>query len=222
MSSLNSQKFQTSFLPIILNILSLEIFYESCLKNKMDWFGLLCCLPFPLDSGNSDYQENAWIVQKPEMWGSSTSQSRLLKEKYTEQEFPQITKWIRNHSPLEVPMIFNIHGMFCQVNIKYYYHMCVSKWDFHAISDPRLFLCNLISGTNSSVKIHPDLQSAKTLRCVKQSVRPWAMYIWGVAIKWGAGYVGVPFGIRLMTQRRGEMGAGLLNAQGVGRGKGSD
>lgn len=186
MTSLNSQKPQTPFLPIILNILSLEIFYESCLKNKMDWFGLLCCLLFLLGSGNADYQENAWIVQKPEMRGSNTLQSRLLKEKYKEQAFPQITKWIRNHSPLEVPMIFNIHGMLCWVNIEYYYH----KWTFHAILDPRLFLCNLcnlISGTNSAVKIHPDLPSAKTLRCVKLSVRSWAMHIWGVAIEWGAG-----------------------------------
>ena len=99
------------------------------------------------------------------MGGSNTPQSKLLKEKYkgarvaTNQQLKLeiIASW-------KCPWFFNIHAMFVWVNIKYYDHIWVSKWNFHASLGPRLFLCNLISGTNSAVKIHPGLQSAKHIK----------------------------------------------------------
>lgn len=57
-------------------------------------------------------------------------------------------------------MSFDIRGMLGWVNIKYYYHIWVSKWNFHAILDPQLFFCNLIRGINPAMKTYPDLQPA--------------------------------------------------------------
>ena len=111
---------------------------------------------------------------------------------------------MRNNNPLEVLLIFNIRGMLGRVNIKNYYHIWVSKWNFHEISDPRLFLSNLISGTNPAVKISPDLQPALSL--CKNSKTCKAKYKIPSSVRVGSSCEmrtrlgGEPHGIRLMTQ----------------------